>query len=165
MCTENEARRYGRFLGLLLEVISRWHYDSEIYDKECNDTPGFIHNVGGGASEAGKNSLDFENFRHICFKWHFKITKSLVTCLESKDYQQCRNALIIMTKLLPQYPKVYHLSQALEKRVSQLQEEEKEKRPDLHVLALGYAGLLRNHKSNLIQETDFHIKEERVKHV
>ena len=49
-----------------------------------------------------------------------------------------------MTKLLPQYPKVYHLSQALEKRVSQLQEEEKEKRPDLHVLALGSVSLLCN---------------------
>ncbi len=42
-----------------------------------------------------------------------------------------------MTRLLPQYPKVAHLSMALEKRVSNLHEEEKDKRQDLFALAVG----------------------------
>ena len=35
-----------------------------------------------------KQYLDYENYRHITFKWHFKLTKSLVVLLESKDYMQ-----------------------------------------------------------------------------
>ena len=46
-----------------------------------------------------KTYLDYENFRHITFKWHFKMTKSLVVCLESQDYVQIRNGLIVLTKV------------------------------------------------------------------
>ncbi|XP_065885468.1 THO complex subunit 2-like isoform X2 [Dysidea avara] len=160
-CTENEARRYGKFLGELLEVISRWHGQVSIYDKECADTPGFLSMM---RNSSNKNHLDFENFRHICFKWHFKITKSLVVCLESKDYMQIRNALIVLTKLLPQYPKVQHLAIALDKRVEKIIEEEKKDRPDLFALATGYSGMLKAQKANLVAETDYHNKEERAVH-
>ena len=37
-----------------------------------------------------KQYLDYENYLHITFKWHFKLTKSLVILLESKDYMQVR---------------------------------------------------------------------------
>jgi len=40
--------------------------------------------------------------------------------------------------MLPHYPRVVKLGQALERRVERVVEEEKEKRPDLHVLALAY---------------------------
>ena len=50
---------------------------------------------------------------------------------------QVRNGLIVLTKLLPHYPKVYHLSIALEKRIEKIMEEEKEKRQDLYALAIG----------------------------
>ncbi len=39
-----------------------------------------------------KQYLDYENYRHITFKWHFKLTKSIVILLESKDYVQVRRA-------------------------------------------------------------------------
>ena len=48
---------------------------------------------------------------------------------------QIRNALIVLTKLLPQYPKVQHLAIALDKRVEKIIEEEKKDRPDLFALA------------------------------
>lgn len=34
--------------------------------------------------------MDYENYRHITFKWHFKLTKSVVVLLESKDFMQVR---------------------------------------------------------------------------
>ena len=54
---------------------------------------------------------------------------------------QVRNGLIVLTKVLPHYPKVYHLSIALEKRIEKIMEEEKEKRQDLYALAIGYVVL------------------------
>ena len=50
---------------------------------------------------------------------------------------QIRNALIVLTKVLPQYPKVQHLAIALDKRVEKIIEEEKKDRPDLFALATG----------------------------
>lgn len=50
---------------------------------------------------------------------------------------QVRNGLIVLTKMLPFYPKVFHLSIALDKRIEKIMEEEKDKRPDLYALAIG----------------------------
>ena len=56
------------------------------HSQECAKTPGFISMMR--SSGAGTQYLDYENYRHITFKWHFKLTKSLVVLLESKDYMQ-----------------------------------------------------------------------------
>ncbi|XP_064404641.1 THO complex subunit 2-like isoform X2 [Halichondria panicea] len=162
-CTENEAMRYGRFLGALLETVSRWHLEDSVYSLECAKTPGFISMMRSSGQGNEKQDLDYENFRHITFKWHFKLTKSFAILLESKDYLQLRNALFVLIKIVPYYPKVFHLSIALEKRLEKILEEEKDKRQDLYTLALGCAGKLKAHKPNLIPEAEFHIREERVK--
>ena len=150
----NSCIPLGHFLYQLLEMIGRWHNSESVYTAECANTPGFISMMKSSASGNEKQNLDYENYRHITFKWHFKLTKSLVVCLESKDYIQIRNGLILLTKvcinednvlsqslslsqILPHYPKVQHLSMALEKRVGKIIEEEKEKRQDLYILAIG----------------------------
>lgn len=60
-----------------------------------------------------------------------------VHCLETGEYTHIRNILIVLTKILPWYPKVLNLGQALECRVHKICQEEKEKRPDLYALAMG----------------------------
>jgi THO complex subunit 2 len=37
---------------------------------------------------ASDDTVDYENYRHVCHKWHYKMAKALVVCLESKDYVQ-----------------------------------------------------------------------------
>ena len=57
--------------------------------QECARTPGFISMMRSSAGGTEKMQyLDYENYRHITFKWHFKLTKALVVLLESKDYMQ-----------------------------------------------------------------------------
>ena len=80
----------GRFLGALLETVSRWHSSESSYSHECARTPGFISMMRSFTAGSEKQYLDYENYRHITFKWHFKLTKSLVILLESKDYMQVR---------------------------------------------------------------------------
>lgn len=63
--------------------------------------------------------------------------KASVHCLETGDYTHIRNILIVLTKILPCYPKVLNLGQALECRVHKICLEEKDKRPDLYALAMG----------------------------
>jgi len=78
--TENESSRYGRFLCYLLGIVKKWHSDKSIYEKECWNYPGFVTVLRANAGNpAGKpNRLDYENFRHVCHKWQYKLTKAIV---------------------------------------------------------------------------------------
>ncbi|RMX55597.1 hypothetical protein pdam_00001751, partial [Pocillopora damicornis] len=157
-CTENEASRYGRFLCSMLEIVMRWHGDKKTYDKECGTYPGFV-TVLRATNNDKADHLDYENYRHVCHKWQYKLTKALVVCLESKDYTQIRNTIMVLTKILPYYPKVLNLGQALERRIDKICEEEKEKRQDIYTLAVGYAGRLKVKKRDMVIESEFHHKE------
>ncbi|GFR79737.1 THO complex subunit 2-like [Elysia marginata] len=161
-CTENEARRYGRFLCSALETVMRWHSSIEIYQKECYVYPGFL-TVFRKATDVNNrmDRLDYENFRHVCHKWHYRLTKSVITCLESKNYSQIRNSLIVLTKILPQFPRMTQIGMAIERRVDKLSKEEKDKRPDIYALAVGYSGQLKSKKHTWVPETEFHNKEKK----
>uniref|UniRef100_A0A8B9LJW5 THO complex subunit 2 n=1 Tax=Astyanax mexicanus TaxID=7994 RepID=A0A8B9LJW5_ASTMX len=160
-CTENESRRYGRFLCCMLETVTRWHSDKAIYEKECGNYPGFLTIFRASGFDGGNKAdqLDYENFRHVVHKWHYKLTKASVHCLETGEYTHIRNILIVLTKILPYYPKVLNLGQALECRVHKICQEEKEKRPDLYALAMGYSGQLKSRKVHMVPENEFHHKE------
>ncbi|XP_059959819.1 THO complex subunit 2-like [Mesoplodon densirostris] len=160
-CTENEASRYGRFLCCMLETVTRWHSDRATYEKECGKYPGFLTILRATGFDGGNKAdqLDYENFRHVVHKWHYKLTKASVHCLETGECTHIRNILIVLTKILPWYPKVLNLGQALERRVHKICQGEKEKRPDLYALAMGYSGQLKSRKSYMIPENEFHHKD------
>uniref|UniRef100_A0A182PCL3 THO complex subunit 2 n=1 Tax=Anopheles epiroticus TaxID=199890 RepID=A0A182PCL3_9DIPT len=156
-CTENEATRYGRFLCAMLETVMRWHSDEATFNKECANYPGFVtkFRVSNQYSEA-IDHVNYENYRHVCHKWHYKITKAMVFCLDSKDYMQIRNSLIILMRILPHFPVLTKLSQILEKKVEKVREEEKNQRQDLFVLASSYIGQLKAKSGQMMLESDFH---------
>ena len=98
-CTENEASRYGRFLCCMVETVTRWHSDRATYKKECGNYPGFLTIRATGFDGGNKaDQLDYENFWHVVHKWHYKLTKASVHCLERGDYTLIRNILIVLTK-------------------------------------------------------------------
>ncbi|XP_034243902.1 THO complex subunit 2 isoform X2 [Thrips palmi] len=156
-CTENEANRYGRFLNSMLETVMRWHSDKAIFEKECANYPGFVtkYRVSNQFSEAC-NLVGYENYRHVCHKWHYKITKAMVVCLDSKDYVQIRNSLIILRNILPHFPVLIKLGHIIQKKLEKICEEEKSQRQDLFALAMSYIGLLKAKSSQMIPESSFH---------
>lgn len=161
-CTENEAHRYGRFLANMLSIVMRWHKSKEIFDKECVGYPGFVTKFRVATAEnpeEGKNNkdhVDYENYRHVVHKWHFKIAKALVVCLESKDYVQIRNALTILTKILPHFPVITKLNGVIEKRIEKVCADEKEQRKDLYIKAMSYSGQLKARRHLVMKEHEFH---------
>ncbi|XP_017854857.1 THO complex subunit 2 isoform X2 [Drosophila busckii] len=156
-CTEGEATRYGRFLCAMLETVMRWHADQAVFNKECANYPGFVtkFRVSNQFSEANDH-VGYENYRHVCHKWHYKITKAIVFCLDSKDFMQIRNALIILMRILPHYPVLSKLAQIIERKVDKVREEEKTKRPDLFAIASSYIGQLKQKTPHMFKESDFH---------
>ncbi|XP_072941770.1 THO complex subunit 2 isoform X2 [Epargyreus clarus] len=156
-CTEGEAARYGTFLCKVLGTAMRWHADRAAFHRECAHYPGFVtkYRVSNQFSEANDH-VGYENYRHVCHKWHYKITKAMVVCLESGDYVQIRNSLIVLIRVLPHFPVLAKLAQIIERKIEKVKEEEKTNRPDLYVLATGYSGQLRNKMPNMMRESDFH---------
>uniref|UniRef100_A0A183SXM5 THO complex subunit 2 n=1 Tax=Schistocephalus solidus TaxID=70667 RepID=A0A183SXM5_SCHSO len=162
MCSEDEAHRYGRFLCAVLDLVMRWHSSEEIFSQECGQFPGFITVFRKGSEENTKaDQLQYENYRHVVHKWHYRITKATVACLESGHYSQIRNALIVLTRILPHYPKITQFGSAVERRVNKLKEEEKDRRPDLKALAFSYAGLMRPRKAHWVCEEEFHAMDQK----
>lgn len=44
--------------------------------QECACYPGFVTVFRKGSDSNNKaDQLDYENYRHVCHKWHFRITK------------------------------------------------------------------------------------------
>ncbi|XP_012547253.2 THO complex subunit 2 isoform X1 [Bombyx mori] len=156
-CTEAEAARYGTFLCKVLTTAMRWHADKDAFHRECAHYPGFVtkYRVSKQFTEANDH-VGYENYRHVCHKWHYKITKAMVVCLDSGDYVQIRNALIVLIRVLPHFPVLAKLSQIIEKKIDKVKEQEKIQRQDLYVLATVYSGQLRNKSSNMMNEADFH---------
>ncbi|KPM11917.1 THO complex subunit 2-like protein, partial [Sarcoptes scabiei] len=122
---------------------------------ECAKYPGFVTKF----CEKDPVHIDYESYRHVCHKWHYRLTKAFILCLDSGDYIQIRNSLIVLTKLLSHFPVMISFAQAIERRLDKIRNEEKEKRPDLFALATGYSGQLKSRKSTFIPESEFHEKE------
>merc|ERR1719347_549001 len=158
-CTENEAGRYGRFLAAMLETVMKWHGDRELFERECSGYPGFItkFRVTDKANGNDSDTVDFENYRHVCHKWHYKIAKALVVCLESKDFVQIRNSLIVLTKIIQHFPAIQNLATVVEKRIEKVCEDEKDKRQDLYIKARSYQGQLVSRKQKMMKESEFHM--------
>lgn len=128
--------------------------------QECARFPGFVTKFRASNSSSAESSdhVDYENFRHVCHKWHYKITKCVIVCLESKDYIQIRNSLIVLKEILPHFPKVTNLAAAVERWIERVRMEEKDKRQDLFALATSYIGQLKARWSTLVAEDEFHEK-------
>merc|ERR1712045_976228 len=145
----------------MLGIVMRWHKSKDVFEQECAGYPGFVTKFRVTTADAqgdkdSKDHVDFENYRHVVHKWHFKIAKALVVCLESKDYVQIRNALTILTKILPHFPVIVKLNGVIEKRIEKVCEEEKESRKDLYIKAMSYSGQLKARKHLVMREHEFH---------
>lgn len=89
--------------------------------------------------------------------------KAMMVCLESKDYVQIRNSLIILIKIVNHFPVLAKLATLIEKKVEKVREDEKDKRQDLYTLATSYCGLLKGRASQFLKDSDFHQVNEKVK--
>ncbi|XP_068661475.1 THO complex subunit 2-like isoform X2 [Aristolochia californica] len=147
-CTEFEAGRLGRFLCETLKMAYHWKSDESIYEKECSNMPGFAvyYRFPTGTR------VTYSQFIKVHWKWNTRITKLLIQCLESNEYMEIRNALIMLTKISSVFPVTRKSGINLEKRVAKIKGDERE---DLKVLATGVAAALASRKSSWVSEEEF----------
>lgn len=155
-CTENEANHYGRFLCQILKITTLWHSDPKIYNEQCEQYPGSIINV------ENSEHITYENFRDICYKWHYRLTRAFTVALESNNYVLIRNALIVMISIIEFYPAIKHFGKGIGMKIEEVRNNEKESRQDLYALATAYAGKLDEKRPTLIPEANFHTVDDRA---
>lgn len=149
-CTENEATHYGRFLCNILKTTSLWHSSAQVYNEQCEQYPGSIINIDNS------EYINYETYRDICYKWHYRLTRSFSVALESNNYIQIRNALIVMISIIDYYPAIKHFGKGIGIKIEEVRTNEKENRQDLYALATAYAGRLDEIRSRMIPESNFH---------
>ncbi|WOL00987.1 hypothetical protein Cni_G09700 [Canna indica] len=147
-CTEYEAGRLGRFLYETLKMAYHWKSDESIYECECGNMPGFAVYYRFPNSQR----VTYFQFVKVHWKWNTRITRLLVQCLESTEYMEIRNALIMLTKISNVFPATRKSGLNLEKRVTKIKGDERE---DLKVLATGVAAALAARKSSWVSEEEF----------
>ncbi|XP_062207878.1 THO complex subunit 2-like isoform X2 [Phragmites australis] len=146
-CTEFEAGRLGRFLHDTLKMAYYWKSDESVYERECGNKPGFAVYFRFPNSQR----VSYSQFIRVHWKWSSRITKALNQCMESKEYMEIRNALIVLTKISTVFPVIRKSGVNLEKRVAKLKGDE----GDLKVLATGVAAALAARKSSWLSEEEF----------
>ncbi|GFP83587.1 THO complex subunit 2 [Phtheirospermum japonicum] len=147
-CTEYEVGRLGRFLFETLKTAYHWKSDESIYEKECGNMPGFALYYRYPNSQR----VTYGQFIRVQWKWSQRITKLLIQCLESTEYMEIRNALIMLTKISSVFPVTRKSGINLEKRVAKIKSDERE---DLKVLATGVAAALAARKPSWVTDEVF----------
>ncbi|XVF03002.1 hypothetical protein REPUB_Repub04eG0223200 [Reevesia pubescens] len=147
-CTEYEAGRLGRFLYDTLKIAYYWKSDESIYERECGNMPGFAVYYRYPNSQR----VAYGQFIKVHWKWSQRITRLLIQCLESTEYMEIRNALIMLTKISSVFPVTRKSGINLEKRVAKIKSDERE---DLKVLATGVAAALAARKSSWVTDEEF----------
>ncbi|KAH6773938.1 THO2 [Perilla frutescens var. frutescens] len=147
-CTEYEVGRLGRFLFETLKTAYHWKSDESIYERECGNMPGFAVYYRYPNSQR----VTYGQFIKVHWKWSQRITRLLIQCLESTEYMEIRNALIMLTKISSVFPVTRKSGINLEKRVAKIKSDERE---DLKVLATGVAAALAARKSSWVTDEEF----------
>ncbi|KAJ6757744.1 THO2 PROTEIN [Salix koriyanagi] len=147
-CTEYEAGRLGRFLYETLKIAYYWKSDETIYERECGNMPGFAVYYRFPNSQR----VTYGQFIKVHWKWSQRMSRLLIQCLESSEYMEIRNALILLTKISGVFPVTKRSGINLEKRVTRIKSDERE---DLKVLATGVAAALAARKPSWVTDEEF----------
>jgi THO complex subunit 2 len=164
--SENETHCFGRFCCLLLDTIQRWHSSKATFESEAEGYPGCLTRVKKTSDNqsAVEGRFDHDEFRAICYKWHFCMSKSFGLLLTANKYIERRNVLIMLTKLLPSFPLVTAHVKSIEKHVDKVREEEKQNnRNDLSVMAASYLAQLKRRNITPVPTEQFYIPKTKAK--
>ncbi|KAJ6973964.1 THO complex subunit 2-like isoform X1 [Populus alba x Populus x berolinensis] len=122
--------------------------DETIYERECGNMPGFAVYYRFPNSQR----VTYGQFIKVHWKWSQRMSRLLIQCLESSEYMEIRNALILLTKISGVFPVTKRSGINLEKRVTRIKSDERE---DLKVLATGVAAALAARKPSWVTDEEF----------
>ncbi|KAG2043203.1 transcription factor/nuclear export subunit protein 2-domain-containing protein [Suillus americanus] len=152
-CSEYEAKNYGRFLLGILTDLWKWAQDEQLFLMENRTKvggktillPGFQHRWSNKdhGSIVSEDLLSWTGFKQILRKWHRKLGRSLLSCIETTEFMHVYNAIIVLKEILPVFPlaAVGDAGPAIDTVMEKFLE--KEERGDLKILGRAYSASLK----------------------
>lgn len=118
--TEDEAAAMGILLLELWKVISRWRYDDNAFSDEVAGMPGalLVEEESGVCSEVSK-----DQYRCLYDKWHAAVGRATIGSLDSYEYMHVRSSLVVLNRMVEEYPTKPKLGQKLLNALDPLQDE------------------------------------------
>ena len=147
-CTEYEAGRLGKFLNETLTQLSVWKGDEATYEKECSAVRGFNLKYDDSSKK-----VSYEEFVKLVYKWHVRIAKSFLSCLEGDNYLEIRNSLMVLTKVVKVFPSISRIGAHILRRVEKIKESDE--RGDLKTMAARYLAMLQREKPGWKADNQF----------
>ncbi|KAI0693806.1 transcription factor/nuclear export subunit protein 2-domain-containing protein [Cytidiella melzeri] len=154
-CSEYEAQNYGRFLLGVLTDLYKWHQDEQLFMNDnrskgsrASYLPGFMRRFSYKSTVAAEDIITWPDFRVVLKKWHRKLLKCIIECIETGEYMHVYNSLVVLKEILPIFPAaaVFEtVGPTLQLAIDRFLE--KEKRGDLKIFGGAYASGLKKRES------------------
>ncbi|KAK3816703.1 MAG: transcription factor/nuclear export subunit protein 2-domain-containing protein [Linnemannia gamsii] len=142
LSSEHEAKTYGRFMNQVLSHLGKMHANKDTFEKAVlPHLPGFRKEW----RETPK-LMEYEDFRHLMYKWHTRLFRLFVAMLDSKEYMRIKNTIMILREIASCYPVLSIVGNKLNTAVQNLAA--KEKRDDLKLMANAYLGVLKKQQDS-----------------
>ncbi|KNC96495.1 uncharacterized protein SPPG_08084 [Spizellomyces punctatus DAOM BR117] len=158
--TEDEAKNYGLFLAVIFRTLSTWHKNPDLFKKEAigEGLPGFLKKwptgvITGNMDLSNADFIEYEEFRQALRKWHLKLCKAILACLQSGEYMQIRNAILVLDRVNEYFPATKQMGNTIKIAVQEL--ERTEQRGDLKQLARSYGTKLQLREGHWLDNREF----------
>ncbi|CAE7217894.1 THOC2 [Symbiodinium sp. KB8] len=151
-CTEVEAQICGHFLNEMMSYIHGLRKSEKAFEAEMKDNPCFHRHHYGGTEADSSVAPEYAKHADIVRghnKWEGKILKALRQNLESEEWTDKRNALLLLSKSCETYPIVEKYARTVLQCVENVRE--REKASDLKTLAASLATKLKAQSKNWIK--------------
>ena len=110
--------------------------------RDCEDSVGFAMRPSEG--DAGKK-VSREDFYKLAHKWHVRVGKAFINCLEETEYMSLRNALAVLTRVTSEFPATRRVGAHILRAAEKIQKTDA--RGDLKTVAARYLAMLNKAKS------------------
>jgi THO complex subunit 2 len=156
MYSDDEALTFGRFINSILRELFRWHENKE--DAYAQSAHGADKNLPGFGRkfDADRNPtehLQYDDFCKVLYKWHKALFTALKACLDTGDFQQVRNSLVILTACSGSFPKVDTMASELKQAIEPLAKHDE--RGDIKTTAGSSLALFRDPEKNFQSDHKF----------
>eukprot|EP00501_MAST-03F_sp_TOSAG23-6_P000517 GSMAST32.ASY1.ANO1.531.1 assembled CDS len=135
--SECEAGNLGIFLKEIFQLIKSWRSSTKLFGLGAQSKVGFLVEP---SNSKNKTKLTYVQFKKLSQKWYDRVAQVMMQCLDSSDYMQIRNGLIVLLKISEIFPWCYKTSALLEKYTAKLVDAEE--REDLRIMASRYHATL-----------------------
>jgi THO complex subunit 2 len=146
-----EAGRLGTFLDATLLTVRLWKDDVDgAFVRDCENSVGFAMRPSEG--DAGKKATR-EDFYKLAHKWHVRVGKAFINCLEESEYMTVRNSLAVLTRVTSEFPATKRVGAHILRAAEKIQKTDT--RRDLKTVAARYLAMLTKAKVNWVSEHGF----------